>query len=77
MFNNQGEAYYQNVDISTPPKGYSLWNLQAGFDVAKNFGVQFSVRNAFNKSYRDYLNRLRYFSDEMGRSFILSLKYQF
>lgn len=77
LFNNQGEAYYQNVDISTPPKGYSLWNLQAGFDVAKNFGVQFSVRNAFNKSYRDYLNRLRHFSDEMGRSFILSLKYQF
>lgn len=77
LFDGEGNAYYQDVDISTPPKGYSLWNLQTGVDLAKNFSVGFSVQNIFNISYRDYLNRLRYFSDEMGRNFILSLKYQF
>lgn len=77
LFDNDGEAYYQPVDISTPPKGYSLWNLQTGVSVAKNMNVQFAVKNVFNTAYRDYLNRLRYFSDEMGRSFILTLKYQF
>lgn len=77
LFDSDGNAYNQEVDISTPPGGYSLWNLQAGVGLSKNFGIDFSVRNVFNKSYRDYLNRLRFFSDEMGRNFILTLKYQF
>ncbi|KFE98287.1 TonB-dependent receptor [Chryseobacterium luteum] len=76
-YDTDGNAYSQEVDISTPPKTYSLWNLQAGVNLSKNFGVDFSVKNIFNTSYRDYLNRLRYFSSEMGRNFIVTLKYQF
>jgi len=77
LFDNQGNPYNQEVDISTPPKGNSLWNIQTGFRLCRHLGVDFSVQNLFNISYRDYLNRLRYFSDEVGRNFILSLKYQF
>lgn len=77
LFDSDGNPYNQMVDISTPPNGYSLWNLQTGLNFSKNFGMDFSVRNVFNKSYRDYLNRLRFFSNEMGRNFILTLKYQF
>lgn len=77
LFDSDGNAYNEEVDISTPPSGYSLWNLQTGVNLSKNFGVDFSVRNVFNQSYRDYLNRLRFFSSEMGRNFILTLKYQF
>lgn len=77
LFDNQGNPYNQEVDISTPPKGYSLWNIQTGFRLCRHLGVDFSVQNLFNISYRDYLNRLRYFSDEVGRNFILSLKYHF
>lgn len=77
LFDSEGNPYNQEVDISTPPNGYSLWNLQTGVNLSKNFGIDFSVRNVFNKSYRDYLNRLRFFSNEMGRNFILTLKYQF
>lgn len=77
LFDSNGNAYNQEVDISTPPNGYSLWNFQTGVGLSKNFGVDFSVRNLFNKSYRDYLNRLRFFANDMGRNFILTLKYQF
>jgi len=76
-YDTDGNPYKQEVDISTPPKGYSLWNLQAGVNLTKNFGMDFSVRNVFDSAYRDYLNRLRFFSNEMGRNFILTLKYQF
>ncbi len=76
-YDSDGNSFKQSVDISTPPDGYSLWNLQTGVNLSKNFGIDFSVRNVFNKTYRDYLNRLRFFSDEMGRNFILTLKYQF
>jgi len=36
-----------------------------------------SVQNIFNTAYRDYLNRLRYFSDEAGRNVSVRLKYSF
>jgi iron complex outermembrane receptor protein len=76
-YDTDGNAYKKEVDISTPPAAYSLWNLQAGVNLSKNFGVDFSVRNVFDRAYRDYLNRLRFFSSEMGRNFILTLRYQF
>lgn len=77
LFDNQGEAYDQPVDISTPPPAYTVWNLKAGINLAKNLSTIFSVDNIFNTSYRDYLNRLRYYSDEMGRNFTLTFQYKF
>ncbi len=67
----------EELDISTPPKGYSLWSMGAGMEIVKNLSVSASVTNAFNVSYRSYLNRLRLFSTEMGRNIILSLQYKF
>lgn len=77
LFDSQGNAFDQPVDISTPPKSYTLWNLKTGININKQLSTVLTVDNIFNKSYRDYLNRLRYFSDEMGRNFILTLNYQF
>lgn len=72
-----GTLVNKEVDISTPPKGFSLFHFSAGMDLAKNFNVNLNVRNAFNNNYREYLNRLRFYSDAMGRNFILTLKYNF
>lgn len=72
-----GTLVNKEVDISTPPKGFSLFHFSAGMDLAKNFNVNLNVRNAFNTNYREYLNRLRFYSDAMGRNFILTLKYNF
>ncbi|WP_407482960.1 TonB-dependent receptor [Elizabethkingia meningoseptica] len=77
LYNAEGEAYLATLDLSTPPKAYNLWGLQAGVDIYKNFSVGVTVNNLFNTNYKDYLNRLRFFSYEMGRNIILNLKYNF
>ncbi|MET0637011.1 MAG: TonB-dependent receptor plug domain-containing protein [Chitinophagaceae bacterium] len=64
-------------DYKVPPDGYALVNLNASTTLA--FGktpVTFSVgvRNLFNRSYRDYMDAMRYFSDEMGRNIGFRLK---
>ena len=67
----------KTLDLSTPPPTYSLWNLQTGFDFDKHFSVGLNMTNVFNKNYKDYLNRMRYFSYEMGRNVIFNVKYKF
>ena len=32
------------------------------------------IENLFNTSYREYLNRLRYFADDIGRNITLQIK---
>ncbi len=64
------------VDVSTPPSAYHLLNFKSGASFAfnnTNFHINFSVGNLLNTRYRDYLNRLRYFADELGRNFKLQL----
>lgn len=77
LYDAAGVPYEKEVDISTPPAGYSLWNAQAGVDIFRNLSASLSVKNIFNTAYRDYLNRLRYFSDDAGRNFIFTLNYKF
>ncbi len=76
IFEN-GVEVEKTLDLSTPPPTYSLWNLETGLDLAKNLSAGLKVTNIFDTSYRDYLNRMRYFSAEMGRNFILNVKYNF
>ena len=66
------------VDISTPPEGYQLWHFYSEIKF-KTFSktkttLAFSVQNILNTTYRDYLNRQRFFADEMGRNFQIQLK---
>lgn len=66
------------VDISTPPPAYHLMHLRSDItlDISQktklNLGL--TVFNVFNTSYREYLNRLRYFADDLGRNFMLQIK---
>ncbi|WP_079667413.1 TonB-dependent receptor [Soonwooa buanensis] len=76
-FYENGIEVTKTVDFSTPPPAYSLWNIQAGFNLTKNLSAGVTVQNLFNKAYRDYLNRLRYFSDDMGRNIIINFRYNF
>ncbi|WP_221394308.1 TonB-dependent receptor [Dyadobacter sp. NIV53] len=70
-----------NSDFLPPPAAYSLWNLQAGGTIKiseKNqLEVGVSVQNLFNTVYRDYMNRFRYYSDDMGRQASLRLRWKF
>ncbi|WKS94716.1 TonB-dependent receptor [Riemerella columbina] len=65
------------LDISTPPAGYHTLNVVAGVAWTKNLQLNLRVNNFFNTAYRDYLNRLRFFSDALGRNVILTLNYHF
>ena len=69
------------VDISTPPKGYSLFHFSSGmsFKTSDKTGlaINFSVLNIFNTAYRDYLNRQRLYTDDIGRNFQLQLKFNY
>lgn len=66
------------VDISSPPASFHLMHLQAQMEF-KGFGagqltVGVAVHNIFDTSYREYLNRQRFFADEPGRNVQLQLK---
>ncbi|MDH7912497.1 TonB-dependent receptor [Winogradskyella sp. SYSU M77433] len=66
------------VDISSTPPAYSLFsfNSSMSFKAFKkgSLKIEFNVENIFNTSYREYLNRLRYFADDLGRNFNLKIK---
>ena len=69
------------VDISSPPRAFTLFhfNSSANFKISNSssLNIAFNVENLFNVSYRNYLNRLRYFADEVGRNFNIKLKFNY
>ncbi len=70
----------EGEDYLAAPESYMLLGLQAGFSVPvvkHQLSISLSVDNALNTSYRDYMNRLRYYADEVGRNITLRLKYRF
>lgn len=66
------------VDISTPPKTYSLVHFRSSYEFSilknKKLVTAFSVQNLLNTSYIDYLNRQRFYVDELGRNIQIQLK---
>jgi len=80
---NQAVAQQKRVpvfDYSPAPQGYNLWNvsLNTHLPFGKNrLNAGIAVTNVFDKAYKDYMNRFRYFSHEMGRNITLRLKYEF
>ena len=67
----------QTVDVSTPPPGYHLLNLNASFSVLQGLDIGLHVNNMLNTSYRNYLNRLRYYADDVGRNITLQLSFNY
>lgn len=66
------------LDINTPPDAYHLLGLRVGmaFDLSEVLvmNTSLTVDNLLNTSYREYLNRNRYFADDLGRNIILQVK---
>lgn len=64
-------------DYKDAPGAYGLVNADAGTTILLNafpVTISFGVRNLFNTAYRDYLNSMRYFTDETGRNFQFRIK---
>lgn len=67
-------------DIAPAPEGYTLINVELGFNVPvkeNKLSVSIAGENLGNVRYRNYMNRLRYFADDVGRTFIVRLNYNF
>jgi iron complex outermembrane receptor protein len=66
-----------NTDYAPPPSAYNLFDIELSTKIACNkqfISIHLGVNNLFNMTYRDYLNRFRYYSDEMGRNITLRVK---
>lgn len=63
-------------DFKDAPDGHFLldfsWRLKLN-----DFSASINVNNVLNTSYRNYLNSMRYFADEIGRNFIVNFSYTF
>jgi len=64
-------------DLAPPPAAYLLANLFARVKWKRpdqqDIEMVIGVDNIFNHTYRNYLNRLRYFADEPGRNIYCTL----
>lgn len=70
----------QGLDYLPPPAAYNLFDVNAGLEIPvkkQHIRLSASVKNVWNVSYRDYLNRFRYFTDEPGRNIIVRLTVPF
>ena len=67
-------------DYVAPPPGYSLFNANIGCTIPcgrQSLNLDFGVQNFTNVAYRDYLNRFRYYADDLGINFIIRAKFSF
>ena len=75
------EQVYQLLDTSTPPSAYHLLNFTSSIGLKAenggNYKINLRIENLFNNLYKNYLNRLRYFTHEMGRNILLSVSYSY
>ena len=76
--NDDGQQVSEVLRVSEPPAGYNLWSMNAFMDfnvfTKSTFTAGIFVDNVMNTNYRDYLNRQRYFVDDLGRNFRVQLK---
>tara|TARA_B110000014_G_C19972185_1_gene503279 strand:- start:187 stop:885 length:699 start_codon:yes stop_codon:yes gene_type:complete len=63
-------------DIKDAPDGYFLFDLSWKIKI-NDFSTSIIIKNLFNKKYRNYLNQMRYFADDLGRNFLINLSYSF
>ena len=80
MYAFEQRRYVEEQDFIPPPEAYNLLGLNLSSET--NFGklktkLYVRVDNLLNVSYRDYLNRLRYFADDLGISAMAGVKISF
>jgi iron complex outermembrane recepter protein len=81
-FRHVSEQNYFEVsqDFLPPPPAYSLVGIRlSAVKEFKNLKLNFytSADNIFNIQYRDFLNRQRYFADELGRNITFGVNVNF
>lgn len=70
------------ADYAPPPDGYVLWGASTGCSIPygkkdKAISLSFTVTNLTNVSYRDYLDKFRYYINALGRNAIFRISVPF
>lgn len=73
----EGQINDELVRLNEPPGAYHLFNCDFRTKIFKkgDFDIESTLRisNIFNAQHRDYLNRLRYYADDVGRNILLQM----
>ncbi|MFC3809970.1 TonB-dependent receptor [Lacihabitans lacunae] len=68
-------------DYAPTPLAYHTFNISSQktflFKKGKSLNLGLECKNVLNTAYRDYLNRFRYYADEIGRNVILRTQFFF
>ena len=68
-------------DFLIPPGSYFLYTalIKIKWKTQTKNEIDFIIRgeNLLNTRYRDYLNRLRYFADDLGRNIYVNINFNF
>ena len=76
-----GQYVTKTIDISTPPDAYQLIGADFRWGpyqfLSSKVNISFSIDNLLNSSYRNYLNRLRNYADEQGRTALIQIKFSY
>ncbi len=70
----------REYELTDAPEGYFRLDLEAQTTISikdKLLLLNFGVNNLTNTRYREYMNRFRYFADEIGRNIIFRAKFIF
>ncbi len=77
---DEGDVPDRVFDFAPAPRGYALLNANIGFKWPVGdhmLGISLTGENILNARYRNYMNRLRYYADDIGSNFILRVSYNF
>lgn len=69
-----------NSDYVPPPNGYTLLNASLGFEwpwKKQQLNIDLAGYNLTNVAYRDYLNKFRYYADDLGINVVLRARLRF
>jgi len=72
--------YNPGSDFAPPPNAYGLIHILGGTSLRFNqqtLHLHAGVNNLLNKTYKEYMNRFRYYAHDMGRNITLKLNYTF
>lgn len=64
-------------DFVPIPNGFQLVHFGGSITLRENHNFSCSISNVLNTRYRSYMNRLRYYSDEIGRNVNITYNFKF
>ena len=81
LYQAKQTRYEVDSDFASPPASYHTFNLILSnrwkLHTDQSIGFLISIDNVFNKEYKDYLDRLRYYTHSTGRNTSLKINYTF